>query len=157
MKLLLGSTIAGLAAIGLFAHVAFAQAPAPATFGETYMALALSIVSLAGNVFNAYLSQKAKLTGQAPNTTDIKIAQGLADLNQRLVGVEGKAAQTIDFLYNNAVPEKAQAIIEGSLPLIKVQAVNNDVRKAETKFNQAVELVKTVEEGAAKTKPIEKV
>ena len=105
MRLLLISTIAGLAAVGLFTHIAFAQTPTPQSFGETYMALALSIVSIVGNVFNAYLAQKAKLTGQAPNQTDVAIAEQLAGLSERLKNSEAKGAQLIDFLYTNAVPK----------------------------------------------------
>lgn len=149
MRLLLISAISGLAAIGLFTHIAFAQTPTP-SFGETYMALALSIVSLAGNVFNAYLSQKAKLTGQAPDQTDVAIAEQLAGLSERLKNSEAKGAQLIDFLYNNAVPKAAQEIVENSLPLIKVQAVNDDVRKAEAKVNEAVSLLDAVESNVGK-------
>ncbi len=145
MKLALLSLITGLAAVGLLTHVAFAQAPVAQTFGETYMAMALAIVSLIGNVFNAYLAQKAKLTGQAPNETDVKIAAAIAGLAGGLAKNEEKGKQLIDFLYNNAVPKQAQDIVEGSLPLIKVQAVTADVKKAEEKFNTAVSLLSSIQ------------
>jgi acylphosphatase len=143
-KIALLSVITGLAAVGLFTHIAFAQVEEQ-TLGQTYMALALSIVSIAGNVFNAYLAQKAKLTGQAPNETDAKIAAALASVNETLKKDQQKYVEFADFLYNNAVPEKAKAIVEGSLPLIKVQALNEDVKKAEGKFNQANDLLRAIQ------------
>lgn len=141
------SGVIGLAAIGLLFHAVFAQAPVTQTFGETYMAMALAIISLIGNVYNGYLAQKAKLTGQAPNETDMKIAALLASVTEKIQTQEQKGAQLIDFLYNNAVPKQAQEIVEGSLPLIKVQKVTQDVKDADAKVTQAKNLLGSIQEG----------
>jgi hypothetical protein len=117
-----------------------------ASIGQTYVALALAVISMAGTVFAAYLSQKAKATGQAPNETDLRIQQQLLNLHETVKETAGAQAQLIDFVFNKAVPEKAQEIVEGSLPLIKVQAVTKKVGAAEADFKHAEDLLNEIQD-----------
>ena len=116
-----------------------------ASIGQTYTALALAIISMAGTVFAAYLSQKAKATGQAPNETDLRIAQTILNLQEKMKTTAGAQAQLIDFIYNKAVPEKAQEIVEGTLPLIKVQEVTKRVGEAESDFKHGEDLLNEIQ------------
>jgi hypothetical protein len=121
-----------------------------ASIGQTYTALALAIISMAGTVFAAYLSQKAKATGQAPNETDLKIQQQLTNLHETMKTTVGAQAQLIDFVFNKAVPEKAQEIIEGTLPLIKVQEVTKKVGQTEADVKHAEELLNEIQSKVVK-------
>lgn len=116
-----------------------------ASIGETYVALALAVISMAGTIFAAYLSQKAKATGQAPNETDIAIQQQIVRLQEAMKNSAGSQAQLIDFVFNTAVPEKAQAIVEGSLPLIKIQEVTKKVGETEADFKHAEDLLNQIQ------------
>ena len=116
-----------------------------ASIGQTYTALALAIISMAGTIFAAYLSQKAKATGEAPNATDLRIAQALLSLQEKMKTTAGAQSQLIDFVFNKAVPEKAQEIIEGSLPLIKVAEVTKRVGEAESDFKHGEDLLNEIQ------------
>ena len=123
-----------------------------ASIGQTYTALALAVISMVGTIFAAYLSQKAKATGQAPNETDLRIAQALTNLQDKMKTTSGAQAQLIDFIYNTAVPEKAQAIVEGSLPLIKIQEVTKRVGEAEADVKHGEELLNEIQGKVATAK-----
>lgn len=133
----------------LLTNTAFAQTEQ--SFGQTYVALALAVISLITNAFNAYLAQKAKTVGLNPNSTDEKIIRFITDISARFKNSEEKNAQLIDFLYNNAVPDKAKAIVEGSLPLIKIRAVTEDVAKADQKVQEGATLIDEITSAVRKT------
>jgi hypothetical protein len=115
------------------------------TFGGIYVSLALAIISLANSVWSQYIAQKAKATGQAPNETDLRIQQQLSNTQQSLKDVAGTLAQLINFTYEKVAPEQAKQIIEGTLPLIKVEAVTKKVGQVEADFNHGADLLNEIQ------------
>lgn len=138
--------MAGLTFANLYA--VFAQ-PAPAveqSVGTTYMAVVLSAFSIAGNLINWYLAEKAKRVGLNPNSTDEKVAKVVLDLAQTVAKVETKVANLVDFTYS-ALPEQAQQIV--NKPLIRAAEVTKDINIANEKVGKARELVEAIEDTAA--------
>lgn len=124
---------------------AFAQAPVEQTIGGVYVSLALAIISLANSVWSQYIAQKAKTTGQEPNQTDLQIQQQLVTTQAHLKDIAGGLSQLIDFTYEKVAPEQAKQIIEGTLPLIKVQKVTQKVGEVESDFNHGAELLNNIQ------------
>jgi len=111
------------------------------TTGEVWVGIALAIVSMIGTVFNTYLTNKAKITGQQPNETDAKIAEVVAGISEKFTNSEEKMADLINFVYD-ALPDKAQAIVDK--PKIKVQEITKDVGRAEEQTKKIGNLVGSI-------------
>ena len=141
-----GAIVVGFQAIF---GMAYAQAPAQ-TFGEVYVSLALAIISLANSVYSNYLAQKAKATGKEPNETDLRIATALHTLSEKANETSATQAALINWLYDKAVPEKAHEIIEGSIPLIKVDAVTKRVGETQANLDHAAELLNEIQAKVSK-------
>jgi len=111
------------------------------TTGEVWVGIVLAIISMAGTIFNTYLANKAKITGEQPNATDAKIAQAIEDISEKFTNSEAKMVDLIDFVYN-ALPDKAQAIVDK--PKIKVQEITKDLGKAEEQTKKIGNLVSSI-------------
>src|ERR1041384_3294394 len=141
----------GALVIGFQALVGIAYAQAPAqTFGEVYVSLALAIISLANSVWSQYVAQKAKATGQAPNETDLRITNLLHNLSEKANETAATQAQLINWIYEKAVPDQARQIVEGSLPLIKVDAVTKRVGETQANLDHAAELLNEIQAKVSK-------
>ena len=136
------------AAIAMVVNVGITYAQAPTVdqgYGSTWLALALSIMSLVSQVANFYLAQKAKTVGSNPNSTDERLAKYIVNLADRTAQQEDKLKQFADFLYEKAVPEQAKQIAEGSLPKIKIENLNSDVEKAKQDLATGISMFETIQ------------
>lgn len=116
-----------------------------ASTGETYVAVILAIISMAGTIFAAYLSQKAKATGQAPNETDLRQQQLIVDLQQKLTHSAGAIANLVDFIGTKVAPEQFNQIGEGTLPYIKAKEVVKKIGEAEQDVKHGEALLNEIE------------
>lgn len=112
-----------------------------ASVGETYTAMLLAIFSLAGNIINWYLAEKAKRVGLNPNSTDEKMAQAFLDFSERFKNSEQKVSELTDFVYG-ALPDKAQAIV--NKPTIRMTEVTKDVHDADQKVGHIRSLLEQI-------------
>lgn len=117
-----------------------------ASVGETYTALLLSVFSLAGNIINWYLSEKAKRVGLNPNSTDERMATAFLDFAERFKNSEQKVSELTDFVYG-ALPDKAQAIV--NKPTIRIAEVTKDVHEADQKVGRIRSLLEEITSTAA--------
>jgi hypothetical protein len=77
IPLMIGA-VTGMMAVGMLANMVFAQGTdTAATTSGVYVTVVLAVISLVNSLFSTYLAQKAKMTGQAPNETDLRIKQQL--------------------------------------------------------------------------------
>jgi hypothetical protein len=145
MKILFLATIAtGLLAV-LIGSVTIAYAQTPdQSFGGTYVALALAVISLITNAFNAYLAEKAKRVGLNPNATDEKLINFVMGMMEHVKSNSGAITQLTNFLYKDVAPEKAQQIVEGSLPLIKISELTKKVQEADQKLQTGAKLLDAI-------------
>lgn len=121
-----------------------------ASTSEVYVTVILAVISLVNSIFSTYLAQKAKMTGQAPNETDLRQQQLLLGLQQKLENSAGAIANLTDFIGNTVAPDQFNQIKEGTLPYIKAKEVikkvgeiQNDVKHGEELLNEIQDKVKT--------------
>lgn len=112
-----------------------------ASVGETYTAMLLAIFSLAGNIINWYLAEKAKRVGLNPNSTDEKMATAFLDFAARFKNSEQKVSELTDFVYS-ALPDKAQQIV--NKPAIRISEVTKDVHDADQKVGHIRSLLEQI-------------
>lgn len=144
------AVISGMAASFMWIQIGLAQDAGTAvgeeaSTAEVYIAVILSIISLANTVFPIYLAQKAKMTGQAPNETDLRIQQQLVTLQEKAQNAAGAIANLTDFVGNKVAPEAYQQIAEGSLPYIKAKEVTKKVGEVEEDVKQGEQLLKEIQ------------
>lgn len=139
-------TLSGIIGFLLIPTVGYGQTPAPEqTVGGIYIALALAVIGLLTHILQFYLNQKAERVGLNPNSTDEKIIKAIMDLGQNVEHNAGGLAQLTNFIYNDVAPEKARQIVEGSLPLIKVKAVTDNVNTINTKLGTFEDLLNAIQ------------
>jgi hypothetical protein len=100
---------------------------------------------MAGTIFAAYLSQKAKATGKAPNETDLRQQQQLVDLQLKLEHSAGAIANLVDFVGNKVAPEQFKQIGEGTLPYIKAKEVIKKVGEIQSDVKHGEELLNEIQ------------
>jgi hypothetical protein len=128
---------------------AYAQPAEDQTTSGIYVTVVLAVISLVNSIFSTYLAQKAKMTGQAPNETDLRQQQQLLALQQKVEGAAGAIANLVDFVGKKVAPEAFNQIAEGTLPYIKAQEVvkkvgeiQSDVKHGEALLNEIETKVK---------------
>jgi len=150
LTLIIAGVTGGMAATMGF-NIVFAQDTGVATGNEAstssvYVTVVLAVVSLVNSIFSTYLAQKAKLTGQAPNETDLRQQKQLVDLQVKLENSASAIANLVDFVGKTVAPDQFNQIKEGTLPYIKAQEVVKKVGEIQADVKHGEELLNEIQD-----------
>jgi hypothetical protein len=124
---------------------AYAQPAEEQTTSGIYVTVVLAVISLVNSLFSTYLAQKAKMTGQAPNETDLRQQQQLVDLQTKLTNSAGAIANLVDFIGTKVAPEQFNQIAEGTLPYIKAKEVVKKVGEIQSDVKHGEDLLNEIQ------------
>jgi hypothetical protein len=150
IPLMIGA-VTGMMAVGMLANMVFAQGTdTAATTSGVYVTVVLAVISLVNSLFSTYLAQKAKMTGQAPNETDLRIQQQLVLLQEKVGNASGAIANLVDFVGNKVAPEQFNQIKEGTLPYIKAQEVIKKAGEIQADVKHGEDLLNEIQDKVQK-------